>query len=173
MKLSDFKVGDRVLLDTHKGKQQKGVVICCHEHKLHVSSDGANGGLCPDHQNGHDGNTWHVDDPRWSNMIHDPDYAVAKTLKGYSYGVTHIDDPTPASAFNLFTSFSMSDLITKLKIAVKGEPSKTLITAGIENMDGSLSQEGRELVRDRLYAEWYEKNKQTLADEIKALEEKK
>lgn len=67
----------------------------------------------------------------------------------------------------------MSDLITKLKTALKGEPSKTLIAAGVEAMDGSLTPDGIKLVDDRMRSEWYEAHKEALAKEIKALEEEK
>lgn len=64
----------------------------------------------------------------------------------------------------------MSDLITKLKTALKGEPSKTLIAAGVETMDGALTPDGIKLVDDSIREEWYTKNKDALAEEIRALE---
>lgn len=80
---------------------------------------------------------------------------------------TEIQKPSSAS---IFSFFSMSDLITKLKTALKGEPSKTLIAAGVETMDGALTPDGIKLVDDSIREEWYTKNKDALAEEIRALE---
>jgi len=78
----------------------------------------------------------------------------------------------PESA-SIFLPHFMSDLITKLKTALKGEPSRTMIAAGVEAMDGSLTADGIKLVDDRMRSEWYKANKEALAKEIKALEKEK
>lgn len=101
-----------------------------------------------------------------------------KTLNGELCGYLTRFCPLPTQtqkpeSASIFLPHFMSDLITKLKTALKGEPSRTMIAAGVEAMDGSLTADGIKLVDDRIRSEWYKANKEALAKEIKALEEEK
>lgn len=55
--------------------------------------------------------------------------------------------------------------IEKIKLARKGQPEKTLVEAGLMNMDDSLTRDGNEVLNDILVQEYKEKMK-VIAEQI-------
>lgn len=63
------------------------------------------------------------------------------------------------------------NILEQIKLARKSEPEKTLVKAGLMNMDESLTEEGKQVLQDILIQEYKTKMK-TIADIIIAEKEK-
>jgi len=70
------------------------------------------------------------------------------------------------------TKTFMSKIIEKFKLLKMGEPQRSFVKAGIANIDGNFTEEGKQLFNEFLLAKFQSEFKTEVVDQILAADEK-